>query len=61
MVMMTEYPLSVVFSTRSRWLAYIPYLYGTRHCQTNSCELTQTLQQGKLGDELDKGKRTRIP
>jgi hypothetical protein len=59
-VMMTEYPLSVVFSTCSRWLAYIPYLYGTRHCQTNSCELTQHLNK-EMGDELDKGNAPVFP
>jgi hypothetical protein len=57
---MTEYPLSVVFSTRSRWLAYLPYLYGTRHCQANSCELTEQFNKG-MGDELDKGNAPVFP
>ena len=43
--MITEYPLSVVFSTRSRCMACMRYLYCTSHCQTNSCNLAQELSK----------------
>jgi hypothetical protein len=42
-VMITEYPLSVVFSTCPSWRAWVCYLYSASHCQTNSYHITQSL------------------